>query len=120
VSGADGRLVLAASNTPCSSVTEIVAFASSCIQRERSADTLETGALSSLSLGTASAEWRDEEGSDYEIVLLSTMLSDTFCIGGVALLAKSGAPRAGMLGPLAGAIAKALIVSGDAVSVAAA
>lgn len=61
-------------------------------------------------------EWRDAEGTDYELVLLATTRSDAFCIGGVALLAKSGSPRAGKLGPLAEAIGRALIVSGDALS----
>ena len=64
--------------------------------------------------------WRDADGTDYEVVLLATTVSDTFCIGGIALLAQSGSPRAGTLSSLAGAIATALITSGDAISVAAA
>jgi len=116
---ADG-LSLVASNTPCASVSEIVSFASSCLERENEASSMETGALSSVSLGTVSAEWRDHVGTEYEIVLLATTLSDTFCISGVALLERSGAPRAGKLAPLAEAVARALIRSGDAVTVAAA
>jgi hypothetical protein len=112
-------LALVASNTPCTSVTEIVSFASSCIERESRAATMETGALSSVDLGTLSAEWRDAEGTDYEIVLLATTESSTFCIGGIVLLAKTGEPRAGKLGPLADAIARVLIQAGDAISVAA-
>jgi hypothetical protein len=119
LSGPDG-LVIAASNTPYSSASEIVSFASGCLERERSADSIETGALSSLSLGTLSGNWRDTEGTDYEVVLLATTLSENFCVAGIALLARSSEPRAGTLGSLSGAIARALITAGDAVSVAAA
>jgi hypothetical protein len=116
----EGGLVLAASNTPCTSMTEIVAFATACLDRESQANNMETGAIPADALGTLSAEWRDTEGTDYEIVLLATTISDTFCIGGVALLAKRGEPRAGRLATLADAIARTLITSGDAISVAAA
>jgi hypothetical protein len=116
----EGGLVLAASNAACTSVTEIVAFATACLDRESQANSMETGAIPTDSLGTLSAEWRDKEGTDYEIVLLATTISDTFCIGGVALLAKRGEPRAGKLATLADAIARTLITSGDAISVAAA
>jgi hypothetical protein len=116
----EGGLVLAASNTPCTSVTEIVTFASACLDRESRANSMETGALPTDALGTLSAEWRDTEGTDYEIVLLATTISAAFCIGGIAILAKRGEPRAGRLAGLADAIAQTLITSGDAISVAAA
>jgi hypothetical protein len=86
-------LALVASNTPSTSIGEIVSFASSCLDREARAGSMETGALSSASLGTLSAEWRDSEGTDYETVLLATTISGTFSIGGIALLAKSGEPH---------------------------
>jgi hypothetical protein len=112
-------LALVASNTACNSVTEIVSFASGCLERESQASSMETGALSSLSVGTLSAEWRDREGADYEVVLLAASVSGTFSIGGVVLLAKGDAmlvrnPR------LVEAIARTLITSGDAISVVAA
>jgi hypothetical protein len=58
------------------------------------------------------------EGVEYETVVLATTIADTFCVGGVALLAKRGGPRASRLARLANAIARTLIASGDAVSVA--
>jgi hypothetical protein len=67
-----------------------------------------------------SAEWRDAEGTDYEVVLLMTNVSQVPCIGGVALLVRHGPPRASNLGALAESIARALITSGDAITVAAA
>jgi hypothetical protein len=81
---------------------------------------METGALSSVSLGTLAAEWRDDAGVDYEVVLLGTTISGTFSIGGIALLAKLGAPLARNSARLAEAIARTLITSGDATSVVAA
>jgi hypothetical protein len=113
-------LRLVASNTACESVTQIVSFASSCLERESQASTMETGALSSVSLGTLAAEWRDDAGVDYEVVLLGTTISGTFSIGGIALLAKLGAPLARNSARLAEAIARTLITSGDATSVVAA
>jgi hypothetical protein len=116
----ENGFALVASNTPCASVSEIVAFASDCVEREKSVNEMETAALSSVSLGTMSAEWRDAEGTDYEVVLLMTNVSQVPCIGGVALLVRHGPPRASNLGALAESIARALITSGDAITVAAA
>jgi hypothetical protein len=108
-------VVLAASNVPCASVSEVVAFASECLDREDRAATMETDALSSASLGTLAAEWRDAEGIDYETVLLATTVCDAFCIAGVALLAKAGEPRAASLTLLADSVARVLIKFGDAI-----
>jgi hypothetical protein len=110
-------LLLVASNTACTSVSEIVAFASERMDRESRAGSMETNASEADTIGTPSTEWRDHEGVDYEVVLLVTSVSSGFCIAGVALLAKSGPPRAGNMGPLADAIARALITSGDAIAV---
>jgi hypothetical protein len=115
VSKGDG-LVLVASNTPCTSVSEIVSFASDRMDHESRAGSMETNVSASLTLAPWT-EWRDPEGTDYEVILLVTGVSEGFCIAGVALLAKSGAPRASNLGVLADAIARALIASGDAVAV---
>jgi hypothetical protein len=119
VSKAEG-LVLVASNTPCTSVSEVVSFASDRLERESLAGSMETNASASLTMGPPWTEWRDPEGIDYEVVLLTTNALDVFRIAGVALLAKSGPPRASHLGPLAGAIAQVLIESGDAIGVEAA
>jgi hypothetical protein len=78
---------------------------------------METSAFSSMTLGEPLTGWRDAEGVEYETVVLATPVNDSLCVGGIALLAKRGAPRAGRLASLANAIARTLIVSGDAVSV---
>jgi hypothetical protein len=116
VSKGDG-LVLVASNTACASTSEIVSFASDRMDRESRAGSMETNASALETMGTPWTEWRDPDGVDYEVVLLVTSAPDGFCIAGVALLAKSGPPRGGNLAPLADAIARALITSGDAVAV---
>jgi hypothetical protein len=108
-------LVLAASNAPCTSISEVVAFASECLDRESRACTMETDALSSASLGTLAVEWRDAEGTDYEVVLLATTVCGVFCIAGVALLAKAGKPRAASLTSLADGVARMLMKFGDAI-----
>jgi hypothetical protein len=110
-------LKLVASNAPCSSIREIVSFATQCLEHESRTSNMETSALSSMTLGEPLTGWRDTEGVEYETVVLATPVNDSLCVGGIALLAKRGAPRAGRLAPLANAIARTLIASGDAVSV---
>jgi hypothetical protein len=111
-------LKLVASNAPCSSVREIVSFATQCLEYESRTSNMETSALSSITLGDLPTGWRDTEGIEYESVVLATTVADTLCVGGIALLAKRGTSRACRLAPLANAIARTLIASGDAVSVA--
>jgi hypothetical protein len=111
-------LKLVASNAPCSSVREIVSVASQILDHESRTSNMETSALSSMTLGEPATGWRDTEGVEYETVVLATTVANTLCVGGIALLAKRGASRAGRLAPLANAIARTLIASGDAVSVA--
>jgi hypothetical protein len=113
-------LALVASNTACESVTQIVSFASSCLERESQAGTMETGALSAVSLGTLAGDFRSHDGIDYEVVLIAATVSGTFSIAGVALLSKAGAPLVRNSARLAEAIARTLITSGDAISVVAA
>ena len=110
-------LKLVASNAPCTSVREIVSFATQILDHESRTSNMETSALSSMTLGEPSTGWRDTEGVEYETVVLATPVGDSLCVGGIALLAKRGAPRASRLAPLANAIARTLIASGDAVSV---
>jgi hypothetical protein len=110
-------LKLVASNAPCSSIREIVSFATQCLEHESRTSNMETSALSSMTLGEPLTGWRDTEGVEYETVVLATPVNDSLCVGGIALLAKRGALRAGRLAPLANAIARTLIASGDAVSV---
>jgi predicted small integral membrane protein len=97
-------LVLAASNAPCASISEVVAFASECLDREDRAANMETNAPSSASSGR-SLPSGDAEGIDYETVLLATAVCDVFCIAGVALLAKAGQLRAASLTLLADSVA---------------
>jgi hypothetical protein len=111
-------LSLVASNLPYGSASEIVAIASDCIDRESHTDDMETSALSTIQEDGAT-EYRDAEGNAYEVVLLGTMISGVFEVGGAALLVKGPKPRAPKLASLAGAIARALIDTGDAVTVAA-
>jgi hypothetical protein len=113
-------LALVASNTACESVTQVVSFASSCLERESQAGTMETGALSAVSLGTLAGDFRSQDGIDYEVVLIAATVSGTFSIAGVALLSKAGAPFVRNSARLAEAIARTLITSGDAISVVAA
>ncbi|HVW29557.1 MAG TPA: protein kinase [Polyangiaceae bacterium] len=113
-------LTLAASNTPCDSVTELAAFAKDCVDREHAADTMETGALHATSVGTMVGDWVDHEGTCYDTVLLGTSVSGAFCIAGIALLVKTPGFAVKTGGALAESVARALIDAGDAMSVAAA
>jgi tetratricopeptide (TPR) repeat protein len=110
-------LKLVASNAPCSSVREIISAATQILDHESRTSNMETSAVSSMTLGEVATGWRDTEGVEYESVVLATPVADSLCVGGIALLAKRGAPRASRLAPLANAIARTLIASGDAVSV---
>ncbi|HVW30134.1 MAG TPA: protein kinase [Polyangiaceae bacterium] len=111
-------LTLAASNASCDSVTELTRFAKDCVESESRADTMETGAMTSVPLGTMSGEWRDVGGTCYDTVLLGALMSGTFCIAGVALLVRRG--DIATSGALAQTVARALITVGDAISVSAA
>ena len=113
-----GGLELVASNAPCTSVREIVSAATKCLEHESRTSNMQTSALSSMTFGEISTGWRDTEGVEYETVVLATTVDDTLCVSGIALLAKQGAARAGRLAPLADAIARTLIATGDAVSIA--
>ncbi len=113
-------LSVVASNTACDSVTELVSFAKDCLERESRADTMETGALLTVPLGTMSADWHDARGTAYDVVLLGATISGTFCIGGVALLMKIGGQSTRIQSSLAEMLARALINSGDATTVVAA
>src|SRR5262249_50885803 len=113
-------LALAASNTACDSVTELVAFAKSCVERERAADTMETAALHETSLRTTAGDWLDRNGNSYDTILLSAPISGSFCIAGIALLVKAPGVAAETAAAVAELVARALIDAGDVVSVAAA
>lgn len=113
-------LELVASNVPTDCASEIVAFAKECLDRETHADAVETGALDSVALGTMSAEWQDTRGNFYDIVLLGATIGGAFRIGGIALLAKLDVQTVRSSSGLAEALAKALILAGDASSIAAA
>ena len=111
-------LALVASNAPCNTIGEIVTFATQCLDLESRTSNMETSALSSMTLAETTAGWTDTEGVEYETVVLATTVADTLSIGGIALLVKQGPPRASRLAVLATAIARTLITSGDAISVA--
>lgn len=113
-------LTLAASNTACDSVTELTSFAKECIERERAADDMETGALHSAPLGTMTGAWQDLDGTAYEAVLLGVVISGTFCIAGIALLVRAPNVAARTGSPVTESIARALLEAGDAVGIRAA
>ena len=116
----DDGLALVASNTPCESVTEIIGFARSCVERESEASSMATEAMLSVALGTVSAEWHDAQGRRYEPVLLAATVGGTFCIGGVALLESGAGVPLRNASLLADSLAQILITAGDTRTVAAA
>jgi len=95
-------------------VAEVVAFAASCLEQQADASRIATTPMSTEAAGTMAAEFCDAEGVPYEAVLLGAVVSGSYCIAGIALLARLSGRSPCQSTPMREAVVRALVASGDA------
>jgi hypothetical protein len=112
----EAGLTLAASNVASDVAPDLVAFARSYIDSEMIMEGDETAAFATNALQDAvpTHHWHDTSGSRYAAVLLATPVGDCFEFAGVAVLGDEAGNSLLRAGPLAEAVARVLIESGDA------
>jgi hypothetical protein len=112
----EAGLTLAASNVPSDVASDLIAFAQHYIDSEMIMEADETAALPTNAPQDAvpTHHWHDTSGTRYGAVLLAAPLEDSSQFAGVAIVSDEAGDWSLKVGPIANAVARVLIESGDA------